>query len=162
MAYSYFHNELARDIAIGRPEEEILKKYTRFHLSKNKLKKLLDSPNFQLLLEDINNRLDEETAKARRRLISLSQKALDILESDLTAQPFNEDGTRNPFFHPRLRNATAIKVLEMTNINPSSKKSFGVNVQINLIKEETTPKTIEIKSSNLIPRLLELNKEPEE
>jgi hypothetical protein len=89
MKYKYYMSELARDVACGKPVEYLLKKYKPFKLGKTGLKKLLEDQEFQMMVNEVNDKINDKVADTRKRLQLLSDKALDVIEDLLnTERPF--------------------------------------------------------------------------
>lgn len=83
MKIKYFHHELARDVACGKPMHYLLVKYKAFKVGKQTLKKLFENPEFMAMVDEINSKINDKVADTRKRLQLLSDKALDVIENVL-------------------------------------------------------------------------------
>jgi len=155
----YWHFELARDIALGKPEETILKRYKAFRLSKNLLKWLLEEPVFLEELKKLNEEADKVVKEVRKKTALLSLRALEILEEDMNQPKFIEQENPetkqkekiiNPFFSMKGRREIALKLVGQTS---GDEKRGGVgDVHVHFSKSEPKKETVAEKEKPSIPK----------
>lgn len=123
MKLKYYAHELARDVACGKSVDYLLKKYKPFKLGKTMLKRMLEDQEFQMIVKEINDKIDDKLAETRKRLILMSDKALDVIQEKLDTGKLNKEHTD-----------LAVDVVKMSGIGDKQTKDASITLKI--IKDE--------------------------
>jgi len=92
------------------------------------MERLMNDPEFLAEVDKVNEKLNEELAKARKRILMLADKAIDIIEDELNKPP-----------HPMgagKKVDTAFDLLKMANVPVKDQEKVREPLVIRLVKDE--------------------------
>ena len=125
--FKYYVREVARQVAVGHDFDYIVSHNKKFGLTLGGLRKLLKDSEFLALVENINDKLDDEVARARKRLVLLSDKAINVVDEVLSLP-------MSPLTTKVIRD-TAVDVIKQSGIGVEKSQKEVQPITINLVRD---------------------------